>query len=276
MPADAVGVELNITSIQNEGRGFATLYPCTATRPTASTLNYTPGINIANATTVAINTSGEVCIYTSTTSHYALDVVAHITPATSDTFEDQFDGELRDGWQWRNENPELWSLNDTPGWLTIVAADPTQNVLVREVSDDALEVQTAVRFSPTSNFQFAGVFVGTDESSFLQLGRGYCDFCIDDAVYMDNIDNAQLINSSSAELPKNAEVIHLRLVVDDELVSGYVSDDAERWTLVGEGTRPGTGTEVGLIAGQAQLETAVANFDYFALSPVSANALQHR
>ncbi len=63
VPADAVGVELNITAIQNEGRGFATLYPCTATRPTASTLNYTPGVNIANATTVALNTNGEVCVY---------------------------------------------------------------------------------------------------------------------------------------------------------------------------------------------------------------------
>ena len=81
VPADAVGVELNITAIQNEGRGFATLYPCTATPPTASTLNYMPGVNIANATTVALNSSGEVCVYTSTTSHYALDVVAHITPS---------------------------------------------------------------------------------------------------------------------------------------------------------------------------------------------------
>ncbi len=80
---DAVGVEVNITAIQNEGRGFATLYPCTPTPPTASTLNYTPGINIANATTVALNTAGEICLYTNTTAHYALDVLAYI-PAESD------------------------------------------------------------------------------------------------------------------------------------------------------------------------------------------------
>ena len=79
---DAVGIEVNITAIQNEGRGFATLYPCTPDVPTASTLNYTPGINIANATTVALNTNGEVCIYTNTTAHYALDVLAYI-PAGS-------------------------------------------------------------------------------------------------------------------------------------------------------------------------------------------------
>ena len=84
VPVDAVGVELNITAIQNEGRGFATLYPCTAAPPTASTLNYTPGVNIANATTVALDSSGDVCVYTSATAHYALDVVAYVTaPVTS-------------------------------------------------------------------------------------------------------------------------------------------------------------------------------------------------
>ncbi len=80
--ADAVGVELNITAIQNEGRGFATLYPCTATPPVASSLNYTPGVNIANATTVALNANGEVCIFTNVTAHYALDVLAYV-PAGS-------------------------------------------------------------------------------------------------------------------------------------------------------------------------------------------------
>ena len=104
VPADAVGVELNITGIQNEGRGFATLYPCSATRPTASTLNYTPGVNIANATTVALNSAGEVCLYSSSTAHYALDVVAYV-PAGSDVvtvdparlLDTRGDGETVDG-----------------------------------------------------------------------------------------------------------------------------------------------------------------------------------
>ena len=81
--SDAVGVEVNITAIQNEGRGFATLYPCSSQPPTASSLNYTPGVNIANATTVALNSNGEVCVFTSSTAHYALDVLAYV-PAGSD------------------------------------------------------------------------------------------------------------------------------------------------------------------------------------------------
>ncbi len=199
--------------------------------------------------------------------------------AMSDTFEDGFDGELGEGWHWRFENPELWSLDDTPGWLTIVATDPAQNVLVRDARDDAFEVTTAVRFAPKSNFQFAGIFVGTDETSYLQLGRAYCssadvpDFCIDGGVYMDNTDNAQIVDSSAVEIPANAEVIHLRLVVDGELVSGYFSDDAETWTLVGEHTRSGPSTEVGLIAGQAQLERAVAEFDYITVTEVTTTTV---
>lgn len=50
-------------------------------------------------------------------------------------------------------------------------------------------------------------------------------------------------------------------------MSGYFSDDAESWTPVGEHTVSGTITEVRLIAGRAQLEPAVAEFDYFTLSP---------
>ena len=45
VPTGAVGAELNLTAIQTEERGFATLYPCTDTPPTASTLNYMPGVN---------------------------------------------------------------------------------------------------------------------------------------------------------------------------------------------------------------------------------------
>ena len=78
VPADAIGVELNLTAIAAELAGFATLYPCNATPPTASSLNFQAKVNIANATTVALNDSGEVCIYTSATAHYALDIVAYI------------------------------------------------------------------------------------------------------------------------------------------------------------------------------------------------------
>jgi hypothetical protein len=78
VPAEATGVEVNITAIQPEEGGFATLYPCTDEPPNASSLNYTQGINIANATTVALRDDGVVCIFTKTTAHFALDVLAYV------------------------------------------------------------------------------------------------------------------------------------------------------------------------------------------------------
>ncbi|MFT6293663.1 MAG: hypothetical protein ACJAR2_004294 [Ilumatobacter sp.] len=66
-----------MTAMRNEGRGFATLYPCTATPPSAS--NYTPGVNIANATTVALDSNDDVCIFASSTANAALGALAHIS-----------------------------------------------------------------------------------------------------------------------------------------------------------------------------------------------------
>jgi hypothetical protein len=88
VPASATGAELNLTAIQAESRGFATLYPCTASPPVASSLNFETGVNVANATTVALSAAGEVCIYTSAGAHFALDVVAFIaSSATTRTYE---------------------------------------------------------------------------------------------------------------------------------------------------------------------------------------------
>ena len=119
------------------------------------------------------------------------------------------------------------------------------------------------------------MFVGTDETSYIQLGRAYCSsadvpgFCVNDGVYMDVIDNMGLPPGVAVRaIPGNTDLIHLRIVVDGNRVSGYFSNDAETWTLVGQHTRPDPNIEVGLIAGQAQLEPAFAKFDYFALSPI--------
>ncbi len=158
VPADAVGVELNITSIQNEGRGFATLYPCTTTPPTASTLNYTPGVNIANATTVALNTSGEVCVFTSSTSHYALDVVAYTTPEQTAT-----DPPLLDGLTIARQNTNVpYDRDEWPHWIDADGdcKDTRAEVLIRDSSStvtfntSGCRVVTGQWLDPWTGLQF--------------------------------------------------------------------------------------------------------------------------
>ena len=84
IPTGTTGVEVNLTAIDNQARGYATIHPCTTTPPTTSTINYTPGINIANATTVALDPTGHLCIYSHTTTHYALDILAYLPANTDD------------------------------------------------------------------------------------------------------------------------------------------------------------------------------------------------
>ena len=74
IPAGSPGAVLNVTSTGAAGSGFLTLYPCGATRPTASTLNVRSAGAIANSTTVALSSSGQVCVYASQKTHVILDI----------------------------------------------------------------------------------------------------------------------------------------------------------------------------------------------------------
>jgi len=83
VPPDAVGVVANLTAIGPDAPGFATLYPCTPTRPVASTANFFPGDVVANNTIVDLNDDGEVCIFTLTSADFALDVTGYIPDDSS-------------------------------------------------------------------------------------------------------------------------------------------------------------------------------------------------
>ena len=82
-PNNASAVALNITATQSSTTGYATIYPCGSTRPTASSINFTPGITVANAIITKVGTNGEVCIYTSQRTHLIVDVNGYF-PANTD------------------------------------------------------------------------------------------------------------------------------------------------------------------------------------------------
>ncbi len=226
---------------------------------------------IEMATTGAVVVAAEACGGGDDDRTVSADPTSTTTPP-SDFFEDQFDGALGDGWRWRSEDPDLWSLTATPGWLQITAVEAAQNVLVRDAPQDPFEVTTALRFRPTSNFQFAGLIVGPDETNFLQLGRAYCDpvdvpdFCVGDGVYLDNVRDNEMLASSTVEIAPDTDVVYLRFIADRDSYAGYVSEDGESWTLVGEYTRFFTDTEIGLLAHQATRQPAVAEFDYITVT----------
>jgi hypothetical protein len=82
VPADAVGVALNVTVTNPMAAGFLTVYPC-GDRPLASNLNYVADQTVPNFVIAALDPDGAVCIDTMTTTDVVVDLAGYI-PAGSD------------------------------------------------------------------------------------------------------------------------------------------------------------------------------------------------
>lgn len=192
-----------------------------------------------------------------------------ISPGAS--FRDEFDGQLAEGWTWLAEDPSKWSLSAVDGSLQIIASDASldgpnlpPNILLRDAPAGDFEITTSLRFTPTSNFQFAGLIVFQDNGNVLQFGRAFCDLanaCVGDGVYLDNIENGSFVGSNY-QTPFSGTVIYLRLQRAGNTYSGYYSEDGEQWIKTGEHVRDFSQVRVGLMAAQAPTEIP-AVFDYF-------------
>jgi len=195
---------------------------------------------------------------------------AEVVPSGSD-FVDEFEGGLDAAWRWVSEDPTKWSISTAPGALQIIATtapgNPPRNLLLRPAPGGDYEITTLLRFAPTSNFQFAGLTVYSDPTSFLQLGRAYCDvenLCVGDGIYFDSVEQNQPTGENFAFTVRTADDVHLRLVAEGDTYTGYYSNDGEAWVTIGSHTRVLTDRQVGLLAGQTEVEI-VAEFEYFRL-----------
>jgi chitodextrinase len=74
--ADASAAVLNLTVTEPQGSGYLTVFPCGQPQPLASNLNYLANQTIANTVIATIGTNGNVCIFTSQTTHTIVDVDA--------------------------------------------------------------------------------------------------------------------------------------------------------------------------------------------------------
>jgi hypothetical protein len=90
------GVVINVTSTNhNPGFGFLTVYPFTSTRPDASLLNYSPGVDIANSTVqkTCYLCGEDISIYTAVSpSDVIVDVQGYYYAASEDDFKVKFAG----------------------------------------------------------------------------------------------------------------------------------------------------------------------------------------
>jgi hypothetical protein len=84
LPAGATTVAVNASATEARGGGFATLYPCAATPPTAS-LNYVAGRSTSNFAAVGLSPQGTICVLASSETHFVIDVVGSFVGTTEYT-----------------------------------------------------------------------------------------------------------------------------------------------------------------------------------------------
>lgn len=70
---------VNLTAVDASGSGFLTLYPCGSTVPTASNLNVTAGVIVANRALVSTGGTSRFCLFSSVETDAVIDVEGYVT-----------------------------------------------------------------------------------------------------------------------------------------------------------------------------------------------------
>jgi Fibronectin type III domain len=87
VPADADAVVLNVTAADTTASSYLTLWPAGATKPTASSVNWTAGEVIPNAVTVKLGASGAISVFNlSGNADVIIDVAGYYQHATGKLF----------------------------------------------------------------------------------------------------------------------------------------------------------------------------------------------
>jgi len=75
VPIDAGGVVLNVTAVRSTAGGYVSVYPCGATRPETSNVNFTAGRAVPNLVVAKVGSGGKVCLYVNS----AVDLIADLS-----------------------------------------------------------------------------------------------------------------------------------------------------------------------------------------------------
>lgn len=82
IPTGAATVVLNVTVDQPQAAGFITVYPCDASLPTASNLNFVANQTVPNAVIAKLSASGTICLFNSAPTHLIVDAAGYFADTT--------------------------------------------------------------------------------------------------------------------------------------------------------------------------------------------------
>ena len=83
IPDDAQAVLANVTVASPTGTGFLTMWNCSAAQPDVSTLNFSANQTVANAATIPLDSSGDLCAVSSVSADLVIDVGGYYSPSAT-------------------------------------------------------------------------------------------------------------------------------------------------------------------------------------------------
>ncbi len=188
-------------------------------------------------------------------------------------FRDDFEDALSSGWEWVREVPNRWDLTSNPDFLRLtmdLEAYP-RNILLRPAPEGNFEIAARVLFTPTENFEFAGLEIYQDDKNLLRVGRGFCQIpiapsvCIGNGIYFDvSVMGYNWCPNIMLETQQESEA-YLRLRKEGNLYTAYYSEDGTNWTLVGQQTTELKSPRIGLVTTGSSYIGKFADFDYFTI-----------
>jgi hypothetical protein len=89
VPADATGVVANVTATGGANDGYLTIYPCGATVPTSSTLNFVAGASVPNLATSGLGTNGNLCVFANVSTDVVIDLAGWYRNGSGASFAGQ-------------------------------------------------------------------------------------------------------------------------------------------------------------------------------------------
>ncbi len=97
VPADAEMVAINLTAVGPTSVGYLSAWPSGSARPEVSTVNFVPGVTVANAAFVRLGDAGRFSIFNSAgTTNVLVDVTGYVASSTGSRFVDLTPARIKD------------------------------------------------------------------------------------------------------------------------------------------------------------------------------------
>lgn len=185
-------------------------------------------------------------------------------------FRDDFNGPLQPGWEWENENPQMWGFTGD-GWLRIKGESDSllgenyqSNLLWYPLPEGSFIVTIHLKARASKDFHQAGIFLYEDPKNYVMVNRGFCGVCGGAGFYMDHKMGRDWGNYHAMT---QAEDVYLRLENNDDTITGYYATGPDQWQRLGRVGNYYQFKKVGIgVSNVHAQDMLVGLFDYFEIS----------